>query len=92
LYASYHFSELENALSMLKGFLKMFKPLDEELAYRIVVHTGIYIFFSRFLFRDGDERKLGELLRLGSSLIVMGSERDRTRIAGTFFGCMFANL
>ncbi|KNG83324.1 hypothetical protein ANOM_008383 [Aspergillus nomiae NRRL 13137] len=91
LYMSFHFHKLDAAMTMLQAFLSRYSPMTEELAYRIVLMTGIYFFWVR-LYIPEPEADVAQLLRLAADLIVMGAERDRKRIAETFLGCLFTNL
>ncbi|KAF9885551.1 hypothetical protein FE257_012757 [Aspergillus nanangensis] len=89
LYMEHHFHGIEVARSMLQGFVQGYGPLREDLAFRVVVHTGMYFFLWK-IYGDGKqtEKQVRELLQLAQDLLVKGCEKDREGITQSFLGCL----
>ncbi|RDW79226.1 phosphotransferase family protein [Aspergillus mulundensis] len=90
LYMQHRFTGRDAPLTLLKAFVARYPSLSEDEVYRTVVHVGENFFhWIAYAPKDPPKEQTDEIVQFGKELIIMGTERDRKRIEGTFFGRLF---
>ncbi|KAJ5807449.1 hypothetical protein N7447_010905 [Penicillium robsamsonii] len=71
---------------MFQGFLKGYRHLDNNIAFRTVIHVSVYLIYfgSR-----GTEKQIKEVITVGRDLIVHGWRKDKAWFADSTLSCLF---
>ncbi|KAJ5162553.1 Aminoglycoside phosphotransferase [Penicillium coprophilum] len=90
LYETKLFKNLDGGLWMIQGFLKGYGHLDDEMAFRTVIHIGVHLIcFGSRVPGWGTEKQIEEVVKVGRDLIVHGWRKDKAWLADSTLGCLF---
>ncbi|KAG5745915.1 hypothetical protein H9Q72_013587 [Fusarium xylarioides] len=94
LYEAYHFHDSGVALSMIRGFIDGYGKVDDEMAFRTAVHTGVQLlgWYNRRAPSDavkGTEEQISSAAKISTNLIINGWEREKQWFQGTSLAHLF---
>lgn len=72
-----HFKGVDAGLWILQGLVERYFPLDEDIAFRTAIHTGVHLVCWSNVPGWGTPDQVEDVVRIGKDFIVKGWERDR---------------
>ena len=81
LYERYHFSGVTASLDVIKGFVKGYGPVKQEMAFRVAIHAGVHMICWYYRRNRNSPlpfplHKVLAALRLGRDLVLHGWAQD----------------
>lgn len=77
LYCLYHFKHIQGALWIISSFIAGYGKVDEKLALKAVVHTGVHLVcWGSRVPNWGSKEQVEDVVALGRDWIVKGWEGD----------------
>ncbi|PNP83781.1 hypothetical protein FNYG_02469 [Fusarium nygamai] len=94
LYEAYHFHDSHIALTMIRGFIDGYGKIDDEMAFRTAIHTGMQIlgWYNRRAPSDavkGTKEQSFSAAKISADFILNGWEREKQWFQGTSLAPLF---
>ena len=94
LYERKHFHGTDSPLRAIEAFIDGYRPVTEEMAFQIAIHTGIHLicWYTRRAPNSPLPFPLAQvtaLMKLGRDFVVKGWEADANRFQQTFLAPLF---
>lgn len=94
VYERYHFNGIGSTLWIIEAFVEGYGDMSEELAYRTAIHVGIQLlgWYNRRAPTTpvtGTPEQILDAVKLGTSLIVKGWEKDRAWFEDSMLAPLF---
>ncbi|KAF4438586.1 hypothetical protein FACUT_4861 [Fusarium acutatum] len=88
LYEAYHFHDSDIALTMIRGFIDGYGNVDDEMAFRTAIHTGVQLlgWYNRRAPSDapkGTGEQILSAAKISTHFIVGGWEREKQWFQGS---------
>ncbi|KAI0485356.1 kinase-like domain-containing protein [Xylariaceae sp. FL0804] len=96
LYERNHFQGVEASIPAMRGFIRGYGKLSEDLAYRVAVHAGVHL-ICWYYRRDRNAPlpfplpRVLAALTLGRDLVLRGWAKDKSWLQTSMIGEMFAD-
>ncbi|RBR19598.1 hypothetical protein FVER53590_10932 [Fusarium verticillioides] len=94
LYEAYHFHNSNIALAMIRGFIEGYGEIDDEIAFRTAIHTGMQLlgWYNRRAPSDavkGTREQISNAAKISTNFIVNGWERQKQWFQSTPLATLF---
>ncbi|KAF5636691.1 carboxypeptidase [Fusarium tjaetaba] len=94
LYEAYHFHDSDIALTMITGFIDGYGGVNNEMAFRTAIHTGVQLlgWYNRRAPSDavkGTEEQILNAANISTNLIIKGWEQERQWFQSTPLALLF---
>ena len=83
-----HYEDASMAMDVLRGFIQGYGPIDDDLAFRTAIYTGVHLICWKTR-GSPVSTKEEEGMKLGQDLILKGWEKDRQWLAGSVLAVFF---
>jgi hypothetical protein len=96
LYERFHFLHIKSTISAIDGFIEGYRPVSENMAFRIAIHTGVQMI--TWMIRGPPLHmrpawatldRATAVVELGMNFVLKGWERDREWFEGSVLKCLF---
>ncbi|PWY78442.1 phosphotransferase enzyme family protein [Aspergillus sclerotioniger CBS 115572] len=78
LYMLKHFKDIEAGAWIIQGFMEEYQGLDDEMAFRALIHVGVhFIAWGPLIAGWGTPQQVEDVVRLGRDLVTKAWEKDR---------------
>ncbi|RAL04967.1 uncharacterized protein BO80DRAFT_490598 [Aspergillus ibericus CBS 121593] len=85
LYMLKHFKHIETGAWIIQGFMEGYQSLDDEMAFRVLIHVGVhFIAWGPLIAGWGTPRQVEDVVRLGRDLITKAWEKDKSWFDGVW--------
>ncbi|CAM1508891.1 Fc.00g026300.m01.CDS01 [Cosmosporella sp. VM-42] len=94
VYERKHFHNVDGALWTIRGFIKGYGGLSEEMAFRTAIHVGVHLlgWYTRRVPTSplkGTPEQIADAVKLGRDFVLKGWEKDRTWFEGSVLASLF---
>ncbi|EHA24337.1 hypothetical protein ASPNIDRAFT_39611 [Aspergillus niger ATCC 1015] len=85
LYLLKHFKDIDAATWIIQGFMKEYQGLDDETAFRVLIHVGVhFIAWAPLIPNWGTSQQVEDAVRLGRDIVTKAWEKDRSWFEGVW--------
>ena len=84
----YHYSDNNAAMAALQGFIVGYGPVDDDLAFRTAIYTGVHLICWKTRGSPVSTREEAGM-KIGVDLILRGWEKDSTWFRGGMLSSLF---
>lgn len=85
LYLLKHFKDIDAATWIIQGFMKGYQNLDDETAFRVLIHVGVhFIAWAPLIPGWGTSQQVEDAVRLGRDIVTKAWEKDRSWFEGVW--------
>ncbi|OJI82397.1 hypothetical protein ASPTUDRAFT_192642 [Aspergillus tubingensis CBS 134.48] len=85
LYLLKHFKNIDAATWIIQGFMKGYQDLDDETAFRVLIHVGVhFIAWAPLIPGWGTSQQVEDAVRLGRDIVTKAWEKDRSWFEGVW--------
>ncbi|GLA56593.1 hypothetical protein AtubIFM54640_000249 [Aspergillus tubingensis] len=85
LYLLKHFKDIDAATWIIQGFMKGYQDLDDETAFRVLIHVGVhFIAWAPLIPGWGTSQQVEDAVRLGRDIVTKAWEKDRSWFEGVW--------
>ncbi|PWY79817.1 phosphotransferase enzyme family protein [Aspergillus eucalypticola CBS 122712] len=85
LYLLKHFKDIDAATWIIQGFMKGYQELDDETAFRVLIHVGVhFIAWAPLIPGWGTSQQIEDAVRLGRDIVTKAWEKDRSWFEGVW--------
>lgn len=94
IYERYHFNDIQIALDIFRGFIQGYGKIDEAMAFRMAIHTGVHL-LGWYIRRapetppTGTQEQIDGAVRIGMEFILRGWRKDRRWFEGSVLSSLF---
>jgi hypothetical protein len=71
-----HFKGIDAGLYILQGLVEKYTPLNEDIAFRTAIHTGVHLICWSSVPGWGTREQIEAVVKIGRDFVVKGWERD----------------
>ncbi|KAJ5663563.1 hypothetical protein N7507_004294 [Penicillium longicatenatum] len=90
LYETKLFKGVDCGVWIIKGLVKGYGPLDDNMAFRTAIHVGVHlIVWGSRVQGWGPEDQIEKVVKVGRDLILQGWKKNKAWFDGKELGCLF---